>query len=193
MKGITMKKISIILIILMLSSGSWARVNNGPYIAVRGGIASVSTELPRISNSKDSDTDFLYGFAIGARARQTRIEAEFTSSSKIKYGIASYLKQRYMLQLYYDVPLNSVIRPYLNIGAGAAYTDLSVHENNIKSKDHGTSFAWNAGAGLSVSVNQAINFDIGYRYVDDGKKEFFKQHKVHITSHEGYMGVRYTF
>lgn len=188
-----MKKTSIALIILMLSTGAAARVNNGPYIAVRSGVAGVSTETSGYADSKQTDTDFLYSFAIGARARQVRIEAEFSSSSKVQYMSASYLKQRYMLQLYYDVPLNSVIRPYLNVGAGANYTDVSIDRSSGDTQDDGTSFAWNAGAGLSVSVSQAINFDIGYRYVDGGKKAFFDLPKIHMTSHEGYVGVRYTF
>lgn len=188
-----MKKTCIALIILMLSTGATAHINNGPYVSIRAGVGNASTEVSGYEDPKQSDTDFLYSFAIGARTRSIRVEGEVTLSSKIKYMSASYLKQRYMLQLYYDVPLNSIIRPYFNVGAGLNYTDVSINANKRKNKDNGTSFSWNAGAGLSVSVSSALNFDIGYRYVDAGKESFFNLPEIHMTSHEGYMGIRYTF
>ncbi len=184
-----MKKILFTLIIALFSTAVSARINNGPYLTVRGGIAGTSTEVSGLSGSKQSDTDFLYAAAVGARARNMRIEFEFASSSKVKYEEAEYLKQRYMAQFYYDVPLNLVVRPYLNAGAGVNYTDVSWNGEN----DDGTSFAWNAGAGLSVYISQAMNLDIGYRYFDGGKKEFLNLPEISMTSHEGYIGFRYTF
>ena len=187
-----MKKWVLAVMALMVSAPAFARTNNGPYIAVRFAGTGLEAEMDGVEHSKEKNTVFTYGAALGIRLKDVRAELDWASASRADYGEYSYLQQRVMLQLYYDIPLRSVIRPFINVGAGMAYTDFEKRHHS-SSDDDGSSFAWNAGAGLTLAVNRAINVDVGYRYVDAGKKEFYDWPKLKMRAHEGYLGFRYTF
>ncbi len=192
-KDFGMKKWIFAMAALMMSSSVFAKTNNGPYLAVRFAGTGLEAELDGIDHSKESNTVFTYGAAFGVRVKDIRAELDWASSSRADYGEYSYLQQRVMLQLYYDIPIRSIIRPFVNVGAGFAYTDFEKRHHSSSYNEDGSSFAWNAGAGLTLAVSRALNVDLGYRYVDAGKKEFYDWPKLKMQAHEGYLGFRYTF
>ena len=119
-----MKKWVLAAMALMVSAPAFARTNNGPYIAVRFAGTGLEAEMDGVEHSKEKNTVFTYGAAFGIRLKDVRAELDWASASRADYGEYSYLQQRVMLQLYYDIPLRSVIRPFINVGAGMAYTDF---------------------------------------------------------------------
>lgn len=186
-----MKKWILAVMALMVSTSVLARTNNGPYVAVRFAETGLEAEKENTEHSKEKSTVFTYGVAFGVRLKDVRAELDWASASRADYDEYSYLQQRFMFQLYYDIPFRSIIRPFINVGAGVAYTDFKKRHHS--SSDDGSSFAWNAGAGVTLAVNRAINVDVGYRYIDAGKKEFYNWPKLKMRAHEGYLGFRYTF
>ena len=164
-------------------------------MAIKGGAENTHFKA---DGEKEHDTSFAFLMAFGVRVKSFRAEFEWAniSRNRLKHGPkerTSYDQQRYMAQFYYDFPLRSAFRPYLNVGAGAAYTDVSYRYYNTHDTDNDTTVAWNAGAGLGINVTRAWSFDLGYRYVDSGKLKAFDDATVKVRSHEGYMGIRYTF
>ncbi len=77
--------------------------------------------------------------------------------------------------MYFDIPMDSVITPYL--GAGAGYGWASGNEN-------GFAFALMAGAELRLS--DTVSADIGYRY-----RQIIDGNDPH--DHEVLVGLRYKF
>ena len=158
---------------------------NGPYIALRGG-----SDIMRFKSNDNTETKGVFALlmAFGARVKAFRGEFEWANLTKAKTKEIRYTQQRYMAQFYYELPIRSAIRPYLNAGLGGAYTELD-HKN--KSKDT-TTFAWNGGAGVTLNWTRMWSFDLGYRYVDAGKIKF-NGDKIRNQNHEIYFGGRLTF
>ena len=77
--------------------------------------------------------------------------------------------------LYFDIPMDSVITPYLGAGAGYGWTG---------GRDEGFAFALMAGAELSLSDN--LSADLGYRY-----RQILDGHDP--SAHEVMLGLRYKF
>ena len=165
-----------------VAAGSLA---NRPYLAARAGFDNIQLKA---DSEKEDKTAFAFLIGLGLRLRSFRAEIEWTDMMRSRLKSVRLEQQRYMLQTYYDLPIRSAFRPYLNLGAGAAYTEVS----DSGKKDDRTGFAWNAGAGLGVNVTRSLSVDIGYRYVDSGKPKLFNT-KVKARSHEGYLGTRFSF
>lgn len=185
-----MKNIFIILTLLTISSAVMAAPRNGPYMAIRGGADMLQMKA---DGEKEDDVSLAWIMAIGARLKNIRLELEWQNTAKASWEYTDVEQNRYMVQLYYDIPTRTAIRPYLNAGAGLAYTDISF-ENEFEtfSRDK-TSFAWNVGAGLGISVSNRLSFDLGYRYFNAGKPKYFDDISVKTDGHEGYFGVRFSF
>lgn len=191
-----MKQIVLILGLMMLAGQASAALKNGPYMALRAGSTHLTTKADKM---KESDTVFAGITALGIRLKSVRFEAEWTSNTRahIKDTTTSsstkYSTQRYMFQTYYDLPFRSVIRPYLNAGIGATYADLAYKTRRTEETDSDTTFTWNVGAGLGLNITKRISFDLGYRYIDSGKPQFFDGESIKLRAHEGYAGARFNF
>lgn len=190
-----MKKTLFLILCLMISSGAMAALRNGPYITGRMGVDNIQFKA---EGEKEKDTRMMWDVALGVRVKNVRGEIEWANTTR------SHLKeegvdvkteqQRYMLQLYYDFPIRSALRPYINVGAGASYVELNSKDEYFSESGDDTAFTWNAGLGLGLNVTRHLSFDLGYRYIDAGKFRFFKDaDSVKIRNHEGYFGIRYTF
>ena len=180
-----LKKILIVLGMLALVSPVSAELANRPYLALRAGGEKLAIKG---NGAKDDKAVFDWVIGLGTRLNHFRLELEWNSTGKAKYDTAKVNQQRYMLQGYYDLPIRSAIRPYLNLGAGAAYTEVEIN----REKDDQTKFAWNAGAGIGINVTRFLSFDVGYRYVNGGKPKLLNV-GVKTSAHEGYVGARASF
>lgn len=190
-----MKKVLLMTVCLLFSFGASAALRNGPYLAGRVGADYIQY---RFEDEKENDTRFMWDMALGVRLKNIRGEFEWanTPNSRLKEEGFDFEaeQQRYMLQLYYDFPIRSALRPFVNVGAGASYIEVTTDDNGSSNSDDDTTFTWNVGAGLGLNVTRHLSFDLGYRYIDAGKQKFFKDaDSVKIRNHEGYFGIRYTF
>jgi opacity protein-like surface antigen len=80
---------------------------------------------------------------------------------------------------YYDFSVNT-LTPYVTLGVGYAcnksgdltsiFTDLPDGPKSFKATGKGkSSFAWNAGVGTLIKLNNSLDLDLAYRYLDLGK------------------------
>ena len=190
-----MKKTLFLIICLLVSSGASAALRNGPYLTVRNGLDYTQFKY---SGEKESDTSYMWDIAFGVRLKNFRPEIELVDVPRYhlrKEGLDTEIEQqRYMLQFYYDLPIRSALRPFINLGAGASYIDVTSKDLGVSESGDDITFTWNAGLGLGLNVTRHLSFDLGYRYIDAGKAQFFKgSESVKVQNHEGYFGVRYTF
>ena len=113
----------------------------------------------------------------------------------------------YMVNGYYDFYSQSVFTPYIGLGLGMAKVE---YENawsesgynpssgaymgtiNGKDKYSKTKMVWNIALGASYKVNEKLNLDLGYRYVDYGSFTD-SDIKFETKSNEFSLGVRYAF
>ena len=187
-----MKKLLFLLAALTISSTvQAANLTNGPYLA--GHVGFDYTDY-KAGDVKDDDTRFAWDVAFGVRVRNVRTEAQWANTTRGSIKDTDVEQQRYMAQFYYDLPIRSVVRPFLNAGLGAAYTEITYKNGNKKKTADDTTFCWNVGAGIGINVTRYFSFDIGYRYIDAGRAKFKKEaDSMRARSHEGYAGVRFTF
>ena len=185
------KKLSLITGALLLASTAHAEtLISGPYVALRMGADNAHFKA---DNKKDHDTTFTFLPAAGIRVKSFRAEFEWDNVARSKLKDVSYHQQRYMAQFYYEFPLRSKFRPFLNAGCGASYVESTYHHNHIRKSGDDTTFVWNAGAGLTFNWTRSWSFDVGYRFIDAGKARLYDDTDVKIQNHEGYAGVRFTF
>lgn len=163
---------------------------SGPYVALHGGADNAHF---KVDDEKDHDTNIAFLPAVGIRVKAFRAEFQWANIARSKLDNVSYHQQRYMAQFYYEMPLRSKFRPYLNAGCGASYVESTYHNRRIRKSGDDTTFAWNAGAGLTFNWTRSLSFDVGYRFVDAGKPRLYDDTEVKVQDHEGYFGVRLTF
>ena len=161
-------------------------LRSGVYLNTKAGI--MRTEAKRDGVKKD-DLAFPFAIALGLRIRHFRVEAEYTFSTAAKMDGYEQETNVMSAQVYYDVPFKSPIRPFLNAGLGRHNT--RIEEKNVpKEERHG--MAWNVGGGITWNVTNAVNVDLGYRYLDVG--DFKTRSGTVKTSHHWvYIGWRYGF
>lgn len=105
-----------------------------------------------------------------------------------------------MLNAYYDIETGTKVTPYVGVGIGMAHNKVSAEDYNLSDND----FAWQVGVGTSVAITKSLDFDMGYRYKDNGSaKKTIKENggvysysskdRLDVTSHNVYAGFRYSF
>lgn len=188
---------------------------DGPYLAVRGGIANHTLGDKDENDITDRKLDAgdnmgMFSGALGYRHKYFRIEAEYiwrndrehTTTSFVPRLIGGFRTSRrteefssesYMANIYWDMSPYTMFTPYFSAGLG-----ITKLEHNFKNSSNvGTTqtkkfeddnFTWSVGGGLSAQVTTRFNIDLGYRYFDMGELE-----SGSIHNHEVYGGLRYTF
>ena len=183
-----MKKIALILLILLMATPVFAAkpLRSGIYIGAKTGAMRVNMKR---EGKKRDDVVFPFALALGLRIRHFRIEAEYSFATKAERD--SYEQQTDIVsgQVYYDVPFKSAIRPYVNFGMGR-------HSTKVKEaklfNDTRRGWAWNLGAGVTWNVSNAVNIDLGYRYIDIGDLKT-QTGTIKTSHHFAYIGWRYVF
>jgi opacity protein-like surface antigen len=102
---------------------------------------------------------------------------------------------------YFDIHTGTPLTPYIGGGLGMAfnYTELKYEDNTGMSDSrsrHDTTFAWNAGAGVSYAFTENVAADLGYRFIGTGYREIkLGDAKVGSSPYinEFYLGARFTF
>lgn len=198
------KKLLTIASALLLSTviaGSVA-ARDGFYIAARGGITNSNfNDIEDSVNTKaaiDFDNVWMMGGAVGYRYSYFRGELEYSyredNEDVSDSGLSStkFGAQNLMLNGYIDFMPNYVISPYISGGIGFTKMNLDLTSTvggaQVEDNYEETNFTWSVGAGLTIRVNQCLNIDGGYRYLDMGEIE-----QANINAHEIYFGLRYTF
>ena len=148
---------------------------------------------------KDDVDDKVWGgsVAYGIKAGAVRTELELNIHDKAEkhydYWTGSLENNSIMLNAYYDIDTGTKFTPYVGAGIGMAHLKAK-DDDWHKSK---TTFAWQAGAGVSYAMTNNIALDLGYRYNDYGDVTIdyddYAKEKFDSTSHEFLFGVRYTF
>lgn len=107
--------------------------------------------------------------------------------------------------VFWDFHNDSAFIPYIGAGAGIAfnYTGYDITLNNgdkLSMDDRQTNFAWNAGAGVSYSLNDSIAIDASYRFVGLGYNEVSATNRgvTYEIGNEPYnnefmLGLRFNF
>ncbi|MEM7775834.1 MAG: outer membrane beta-barrel protein [Pseudomonadota bacterium] len=115
-----------------------------------------------------------------------------------------------MFNLYYDLGKFGRFVPYIGVGAGVAYHDMSevyftqnpFLTNRIRGNSDLT-FAWSLMVGTAYQLSDRAILDVGYRYFDFGRIQsasvddaFYYNPPVkidEIVGHEFKVGIRYHF
>lgn len=161
------------------------------YVSVFGGW-SFSAELDGDFNygSTDYDVDldlddgFTAGIAVGAHINEwLRGEVELSGNWHDAddevvvggtYDIDGDVDATFLLaNLWFDIPLGDVFRPYVGggIGFGRLDLDLDTTTGNIFDDDD-WGFAYQLGAGVAFGFTENIAFDVGYRFKAINNAEF---------------------
>lgn len=187
---------------------------DGPYLAIRGGIANHTLGDKDENDGMDEklevdDNSLMLSGALGYRYKYFRIEGEYIwrKDSKGKttlYGkvpgtdqyiantsTSEFSSKSYMANIYWDLSPYTMFTPYISAGLGITSLEYTFKMND-SNKTHvpykEDNFTWSVGGGLSAQVTSRFNIDLGYRYFDMGELE-----SGAIHNHEVYGGLRYTF
>lgn len=183
-----MRKLILIAFVLLMATNVMAKapMRSGVYVNSKAGI--MYTNIKK-DDEKVHDFVMPFSLALGVRLRYLRLEAEYTFSTKAKKDNYEQQTDTMMAQFYYDVPFKSPIRPFVNVGGGR-------YEAKIKvpgvSKESRSGWAYNVGGGMTWNVSNAVNLDIGYRYLMIDKLKT-KMGTVKVQHHIAYIGWRYVF
>ena len=116
-----------------------------------------------------------------------RLEVEYlyTGNTKINLDATSvdFDSHTVFFNAAYDFDTVPYVKPYITAGLGA---------NWFSGTHRATTFAWNAGGGFYVPVNENFGIDLSARYVDLGRIE--KRHtKAEIRGIDTQLAFRFTF
>jgi opacity protein-like surface antigen len=190
------------------SNGDW-------YVSVFAGssyLQDLDTSYVGFYYEIDFDSGFVAGATVGRRLNNNwRGEVEL-SYSKYKASAFSFtggggtasegLDALYFLaNVWYDIPTNGRLSPYVGGGVGIAHVEGDVLFSNgfgfLPSSD--TAFTYQFGAGVSFPVSSRLTLDAGYRFKVISKTEFTDRglgpnyQNGPIRSHTVQVGLRMSF
>ncbi len=169
-----MKKIvSVATLSALMLAGSSCLAADGVY--VKGILKYVMPADPEIAYMNlDSDNGYGWGGAVGMTFNQFRIEGEITTqktdldaigivgdNANMGIGSGDVRMTTYMVNGYFDIPVNDVFGFYVTAGLGYGTTTVSIER--IDGDDSG--FAWKGGAGMFYSFTRNMAMDLGWEYV----------------------------
>ena len=133
------------------------------------------------SGGKD-DSAFTGGGGAGYKFNQNlRGDVRLDWSGKYDIGPNADLSTTTLLgNMYFDIPTQTALTPYLGAGAGWGWA-------NVDGGNNDDAFTYSLMAGATIDLSQNIDLDIGYRFLDmtvDGPD---------IYDHQITTGVRFNF
>lgn len=96
----------------------------------------------------------------------------------------------FMLNAFIDIETGSMVTPY--VGGGVGLANLSIEDLPFYEDDDDTVLAYQLGAGLGFNITRSFTVDLGYRYFDTERADFYKA-SMDYRSHAVAVGFRYTF
>lgn len=180
---------SVFLLGLTGACSVWAQENQGFYVSAFGGVQEREKSGESAQTYTKFDNGWHFSLAGGYRYDNFRVEGEYNGFENDNRTVASeptgplpgsgsVSGKSYMLNAYYDIPLeNSPLRPYVGLGVGVYETKLRSLTNeglaNVPPEFggpfifNGTSdrpFAYQIKLGASYRVNPNLDLAFGYRY-----------------------------
>lgn len=146
-----------------------------------------------------ADINFSYrpGFKFTQYLEGDGLKASYSQKMKVYTAMAN---------VYYDIPVEYSVKPYLTAGLG--YSRISLGKfftdnhgqtpNTAHDGGHSNNFAWQLGAGAAVNVAENTDVDFSYRFSDLGRLNSTKSSdnstlKGKLRAHEFMVGLRYKF
>lgn len=169
-----MKKVLSVMAVsgLVLAGGTCFAAGTGMYVKGLAGYVMPSDPSIGIFNV-ESDNGYGFGAAVGAMMDQFRLEAEIASQKtdieavgiiadvENSIGSGDIRMTTYMVNGYFDIPVNPQFGMYITGGLGYGTTTVSIE--NIDGDDSG--LAWKAGAGVFYNFNDNMALDLGWTYM----------------------------
>lgn len=178
-----------------------ASARDGFYVAARGGLTNGNMNSVDAGTTSTADVDFdnvwMMSGAVGYRYSYFRAELEYVYHEDHEEEVApgagtEFSNTNYMLNGYIDLMPNYIVSPYLSAGIGYSNvqqtTTSTIGTATISREYDSDNLTWSLGGGVTVRVNQCLNVDAGYRYMDMGDID-----NANVNAHEWYFGLRYTF
>jgi opacity protein-like surface antigen len=213
-------QLTLSLCLLVLLSGTALAQHAGPYIGAFAGGDNVRDakgtddlgtftlkfdQAPALQWSAVLGWDFERGNPVG----EGRIELEYTRRSnqleQVKFAEGDAkgggeMKADALLINFFGVAHdNSRFSPYVGAGVGAVRLEaanLTVNGYPM-SNDSVVSFVYQLGAGLDIALNNHLNLDLGYRYLNSPRPRFTeangRKFKMEYASHSALLGLRVGF
>ena len=169
-----------------------------------GGWANIDTG-GTVASGDDDDAGFGFlGLSVGRSiGNNLRLEAEFTGRSSSEFSTApSYDSeaQTYsgMMNLLYDMPINSQWSAFVGAGLGAAFVDLEATDGVNAGSGTDANFAWQAMVGAAYAIDKANSLNFGYRYFDAGDTTVSlapagDNFEADLTYHDIFVGWKHMF
>ena len=208
---------SVVSLTLMVCSPASAE-HSGPYLGLIGGgniIMKAKSTDSQGDFSFKFDPSYLMGAVVGwdlsreNSEAQGRVELEYSRRSNplneagfvegsIK-GTGKVGSDSCLMNLYAVYRDQSILSPYIGVGAGAAFvkaSDLAVAGNAV---GHGSStvFAYQFGTGAELALSRRVSLDLGYRFFGTIKPKFTESNgdkfRMEYFNHSAVLGVKYGF
>ncbi len=179
------------------TTSSWQVWGLDPYIALKGGLGYSNLNY-RFNGHKESMDDMVWHgrAALGLEICDTvRSEVEYSMYSKLKdhndFGTPAQVDvhaklQTLLFNTYMEWGEYQVVRPFIGVGAGVAFTDVKrqgdlVPENSVKN----TRFSAMGALGVTFDMNYfAVDLAARYNYVDVASG---------LHNFGGDLGIRFMF
>lgn len=189
------------------------------YIALRGGaVFADDTSFDTLGTTVDNtyDTGGFVAGAVGYQFRNSGLRAEaelgYLSSSVESHdiaGVGTFDEDDAdgdtsaffgLASIYYDIPLNAPIKPFVGGGIGVADVSFEEHGTSLTGTvldDSATAFAWHLTGGVGFDINDRLGLEIGYRYLEfdgvdltalDGTET-----STDLSNHIVFAGLKYKF
>jgi len=192
-----------LLLSLLLTAFSFSAVAD---IYYSGNMGIVSVSDADLDNGTDTgemsfDDGFAATGAVGASlGNHARLELElgYRKNNLDKFSVAGYgtvngsgdLRTISLMgNVYYDFLKDSVVRPFVGAGLGAANIEADI--DRLDSEDDNV-FAYQLAAGGTIAVREHLNIDIQYRYFGTQDPDFSGV-KAEYHTHNIFIGLRLQF
>jgi opacity protein-like surface antigen len=189
-------------LVLLFAAQVWAQERQNLYISgnVGFGIRSDS-KLTGSSGTFDNGTAFVIDGALGTRLNENfRVEGEigyhWNGADRTSNGQDfSFSVLSFMGNVYFDIPTQSPLTPYLGAGLGFGIAGGSEDSFGTSDSDGVGAFQLMAGLGYDISPKATLTF--GYRYFTTTDPDFALAgpgfFETEYTSHDFLFGARFRF
>lgn len=141
---------------------------------------------PHPNTRSDNDELFLAGFAVGVAIPREygllRLEFEARGRNEFHgvtdsfqppvptffYDVAARDGWSTMINAWYDVPVRDRVSVYGGGGVGVGGYELSVNDTVVAGRGDTADLNWQLGLGVIYEINDRVELDLGYRYVNMG-------------------------
>lgn len=217
-----MKKLMIASLVSLVCVSAQAQDKSGFYVTGKIGASVVEAGSQKLTVDQHgslsfggkSKTVFSGGAAVGYNFIDlyqipVRIELDYMERAKSKaitdvmpnFSVENKIRlQTFMVNAYYDIATATPLTPYISAGIGYARVKLTTlaadSEKPFDAGANNSNFAWSLGVGAKYAVNQHIDLDLGYRYLDANKADVTHEDvksQVKAKSNDVMFGVSYRF